>query len=147
MTRFSFGSQSGALVAAFFVAPLGSAVWGAGASRIFSPNDLLGPTAFAGLFYIVSLPVGIALGLPSLYLLARLKLLAGWSVLFTALSAGVIISQLLHVSLLLYAPVGLAWATIFYPIWLCGPEPTNAAALRLMRKTRGIVEPVEKSRD
>jgi hypothetical protein len=56
-------------------------------SPIFSPHDVLRPLAFGVMFYLISLPVGIALGIPSLYLIARLRLLAWWSVVFTGLIA------------------------------------------------------------
>jgi len=133
MVSFPFRSQRTALTGAFFIAPLGAAIWGALSSLIFAPHDVLGPLGFAVLFYFISLPVGITLGIPSLYLIARFGSLAWWSVGFSGVIAGVLISLLLHLPLLLYAPIGFVWASVFYLIWLSGPTPTDAEAVMLAR--------------
>jgi hypothetical protein len=75
----------------------------------------------------------VLLGLPSLYLIARLGRLAWWSASFTGLVAGLSISLLLHLPMPLYAPIGFVWALVFYLTWVSGPEPTNAEAVRLAR--------------
>ena len=119
------------MIAAFLVAPVGSAIWGVTWSVLWGQGDGLDPAGFALLFYIICLPIGILLGAPVLLVLAKIRRLAWWTAILGGLVAGVLASLALRLPLPLYVPIGPAWSILFYVIWRAGPEPTESVALGL----------------
>jgi len=132
-----FRSQGAAVVSAFLIAPLGPSVWGGAWALIAGRGDAIPPAGFMILFYLVSLPIGIILGLPAIFLLAKIGRLAWWTATLIGMIAGVTISSLLHLPLPLYAPIGPAWSLVFYLVWKMGPEPTNTVAINWVRNFFG----------
>jgi hypothetical protein len=133
-----FRSQGAAIVSAFLIAPLGPGIWGGAWALIAGRGDGIPPDGFIiMLFYLVALPIGIILGLPALFLLAKTGRLACWTATLMGVIAGLIISSLLHLPIALYAPIGPAWAIAFYSVWKMGPEPTNTVAINWVRNFFG----------
>jgi hypothetical protein len=128
-----FRSQGAATVAAFLIAPLGPSAWGGAWTLIADKGDVIPPFGFMMLFYLVALPIGIILGLPALFLLAKTGHLAWRTAALMGVIVGLIISSVLHLPIALYAPIGPAWAIAFYSIWKMGPEPTNTVAINWVR--------------
>ena len=125
-----FRSQYAAATYAFLVAPVGPAAWGVLWSILWGKGDAFGPAGFALLFYLVTLPMGIVLGPPVLFLLARYWRLEWWTAVIVGIIAGTAISALLHLPLSLYAPVGPAWAALFYLVWKGGPDANARIAIQ-----------------
>jgi hypothetical protein len=86
---------------------------------------------------LVALPIGIILGLPALFILARTGRLAWWTAILVGVFAGLIISSLLQLPILLYATIGPSWAIAFFWVWKIGPEPTEAVAINWVRSFIG----------
>jgi hypothetical protein len=85
------------------------------------------------LIYLSSLVVVALLGLPALFVLARLGVLRPWIVLIYGLAAGALIPTLLAGQLQafamgLYGLGGLLAALIFWICWMHGPNPTAEEA-------------------
>jgi len=124
-------------VSAFLIAPLGPSTWGGLWALIADKGDVFPPFGFMMLFYLVALPIGIILGLPALFILARIGRLAWWTAILIGVFAGLIISSLLQLPIPLYAPIEPAWAIVFYWVWNMGPEPTEAVAINWVRSFIG----------
>jgi hypothetical protein len=136
--RSFFPSQGAAIASAFLIAPLGSAIWGGAWSLFAGGGDAFGPVGFMIMFYLYSLPLGIILGLPALFFLAKRKRLVWWTVASLGVLAGLSISLVLHLPIPLFAPIGPAWASIFYLVWKSGPEPADYVAVNWVRGFIGV---------
>jgi hypothetical protein len=108
-------------------------MWGAVWASIAGKDDVIPPFGFAMLFYVVALPIGIILGPPAPFMLAKAGRLACWNATLIGVIAGLIISALLRLPIPAYAPIGPAWALIFYMVWKLGPEPTDSSAINWVR--------------
>jgi hypothetical protein len=80
------------------------------------------------LIYLLSLVFVALLGLPILFVLARLGLLRLWIILTCGLAAGALIPtilarQLQAIAMGLYGLGGMLAAMIFWICWTCGPKP------------------------
>jgi hypothetical protein len=118
-------------------------VWGGARALIADKGDVIPPFGFMMLFYLVALPIGIILGLPALFILAKIGGLAWWTATLIGVIAGLIISFLLQLPIPLYAPIGPAWAIVFHSVWKMGPEPTDAVAIKWVRSFFGRRSPYQ----
>jgi len=133
MTRSPFRTQRSAITTGFFLAPLIATMTGAVISQAWQGGGLSALVGWAFVCYLITLPFGIALGLPLLILFARYRLVTWWSALLAGCLAGSPGVVLLHLPITLMCPEGAAGGLAFWIVWKLGPEPDASEVSEFIR--------------
>ena len=129
--RKLFKTQSAAVTAAFFIAPVLPGIFLPLVGNWRFPPDVVG----ALLVYVVALPLIFVVGLPLFWLFSRIRTFSWWSSILGGALGGVAILALVGgrynlsgYALLLYGAVGAATGLAFWTVVMLGPEPNQSTA-------------------
>jgi hypothetical protein len=142
--RKLFKNQGSATTTAFFISPIIPGVVLPFLDFLSWQSAHLGYALLGILLcYLLSLAIGMLIGLPMFLLFSRFRLFSWWGSVLAGFCSGAIIvavvgglSNLEGRALLIYGAIGAATGLTFWAVVMLGPEPNQSAASNWVKGSR-----------